>query len=469
MLFSSGVFLIYFLPFLLLLYTVVPVAFKNAVLLLASLFFYAWGEPVFVFVLLGITVADFYITARMDSETGRRRKQWLIFFLILHIGLLVIFKYPNFLVHNFNLLLEALGFSAIPWQPASLPIGISFFTFQAITYAVDIYRKEAELQRKIQDYALFVFLFPHLIAGPIVKYNRIAVELTDRVSNAITFHSGMYRFCIGLAKKVLLANVLAEFANILHSSQSTIGSGTAWLEMLAYTFQIYFDFSGYSDMAIGLGAIFGFHFPENFDRPYGARSITEFWQRWHITLGDFMRNYLYIPLGGNRRGSARTYFNLLLVFFLSGLWHGDSWNFVLWGLFHGIFLVIERLFLKKVLDRSGVVAVGYTFLLVLNAWVFFRFESFAEALAQFRAMWSFTGSFPEIAALSYYLGILAISIGIALVGILQRGQRRFSFPSFSGTSVLPYLGRFVVMLILYVVSFSYIIAGSYNPFIYFRF
>lgn len=469
MLFSSGVFLLYFLPFLLLFYMLAPAAFKNPVLLLASLFFYAWGEPLFVFVLLGITVADFYITAQMDRATGRRRRQWLVFFLILHIGLLVVFKYPNFLVHNFNLLLGALNFAPIAWKTASLPIGISFFTFQAITYAVDIYRKEAELQRKIQDYALFVFLFPHLIAGPIVKYNRIAVELTDRVSNAGTFHSGMYRFCIGLAKKVLLANVLAEFAELLHASQPVPGSGTAWLGMLAYTFQIYFDFSGYSDMAIGLGGIFGFHFPENFDRPYGARSITEFWQRWHITLGDFMRNYLYIPLGGNRRGPARTYFNLLLVFFLSGLWHGDSWNFVLWGLMHGTFLVIERLFLKQVLDRSGIFAVGYTFLIVLNAWVFFRFDTFGEALDQFRAMWTFTGSFPEIANISYYLWMLGISIGIALVGILQRSGRFTRFPAFSTTSVFPYLGRFVVMLVLYVVSFSYIIAGSYNPFIYFRF
>ncbi len=348
MVFSSVSFLLYFLPIFLLLYTIASPAYKNWIILFFSVYFYSWGAPRFVFLLLGSTLLDFYLVRYMSQQIdSKKRKYLLMLSLSLNLGLLAVFKYANFFVENIQTILVASGSSSFAWTNIALPIGISFYTFQTLTYSVDVYRKVHAPLRSVKDYLLYIMMFPQLIAGPIVRFNTIADQIEHRVETHQDKLQGFYRFCIGLAKKVLIANVLGEVVLLLLGEQpgistnwASLNSSLAWYCLLAYTFQIYFDFSGYSDMAIGLGKMMGFSFPENFDNPYNSRSISEFWRRWHITLGAFMRSYLYIPLGGSRVAKkSRLYVNLWLVFLLSGLWHGASWNFVIWGAFHGFFLV----------------------------------------------------------------------------------------------------------------------------------
>ena len=356
MVFSSTVFLLYFLPLFLIFYHSVSKKFKNLIILLGSIFFYSWGAPSFVFVIIFSTYIDFHIVKKLyHSDNLSRRKLFLSASILLNLGLLGYFKYANFFVENLNLALHNFGIQPFAWVEVALPIGISFYTFQTLTYSIDVYRNTEKPLDKASNYMLYIMSFPQMIAGPIVRFSSIAKQLNNRAESFDDKLSGFYRFCIGLSKKVLIANVLAQEANLIFDSNlNNLSMSQAWIGMTAYTFQIYFDFSGYSDMAIGLGKILGFKFPENFNSPYVSQSISEFWRRWHITLGDFMRDYLYIPLGGNRVSSQwRLFFNLWIVFLLSGLWHGSEWNFVIWGIYHGLFLIFDRMFLLNLLNKLG--------------------------------------------------------------------------------------------------------------------
>lgn len=466
MLFPSGFFLVWFLPLVLICYWLAPNRFRNAFLLLASIGFYAWGEPWFVFLLLGLTIVNFQLVRFLDKST--QRKAWLIAYLILNIGFLAVFKYTWFLLDNVQAAVGANWFD-IPEKPY-LPLGISFYAFHAITYGIDVYNRQFKALNNGVTFSLYLFLFPHQIAGPIVTYQSIAHELKERKFDLAAIPAGMYRFVIGLAKKVLISDGLILLIEACdHQQEIYPSSSWVWIKMLAYTFHIYFDFSGYSDMAIGLGQLFGFHFPENFNRPYTARSITDFWQRWHMSLGNFMKNYLYIPLGGNKNGSFKTYRNLLLVFFLSGLWHGASWNFVLWGLFHGSWLIIERLFLAKWLKKTGPFAGIWVFLIVLNGWVLFHETSFEQAVETYQWLWTFRfETLQPLRDLPYYQFLLFFcTIWIILEYLRPLGNWRIKWVN--STHVGIQLARFAWMAILYLACFSYVIAGNYSPFIYFNF
>ncbi len=356
MVFSSIVFLLIFLPLFLIVYNLADKKYKNWVILLSSILFYSWGAPRFVFVIIGSTLVDFYLVKALhESVKQNKRRLLLASSIFLNLGLLLYFKYANFFVENVNVVFARMGVDQMDWVEVALPIGISFYTFQTLTYSIDVYRKVHAPLDRVSDYLLYIMSFPQMIAGPIVRFSSVADQLSTRPDKIDDKLIGVYRFGIGLAKKVLIANVMAQQADIIFDGDlATMSSSAAWIGIIAYTFQIYFDFSGYSDMAIGLGRIMGFRFPENFDSPYTSKSISEFWRRWHITLGTFMRDYLYIPLGGNRvSNKARLYANLWIVFILSGLWHGASWNFVIWGAFHGIFLILDRLFLIRLLDKLG--------------------------------------------------------------------------------------------------------------------
>lgn len=348
MVFSSIIFLFYFFPIFFLIYYLAGDKYKNAVILAGSILFYAWGAPSFIFVILGTTAMDFYLV-RIMSHSRRKylRSLLLITSLSLNLGLLFYFKYSNFFIENINHLLAVAGMKEISWVKLLLPIGISFYTFETLTYVIDVYRGIHKPLKNFWDYQLYIVLFPKLIAGPIIRYHDFANQIYDRKTYYTSEYRlrGLYRFFIGLLKKVLIANAMAANADaIFNIPQSQLGTLTAWLGALSYTFQIYFDFSGYSDMAIGLGLMMGFRFPENFNNPYTSLSITDFWRRWHMTLGAWMKNYLYIPLGGNKvKTKRRLYFNLWLVFLASGLWHGAAWGFVIWGAYHGFFLVVERM------------------------------------------------------------------------------------------------------------------------------
>ncbi len=474
MVFSSSLFLFFFLPAFLLGYLLVPKYFKNSWILLASLGFYYWGAPLFIYILVGATIVDFFlINGIYQSKTPTRKKLFLITSLSLNLGLLAYFKYANFFVENFNSALNSIGVSEVSWTNIALPIGISFYTFETLTYAIDVYRGVHAPLKRIHHYLLYIVCFPKLIAGPIVRFNYIADQIPHRNETIDNRIFGFYRFSIGLAKKVLIANTLGGFATvILGASINQLDTPTAWLGILAYTFQIYFDFSGYSDMAIGIGKIIGFSFPENFDNPYNSRSITEFWRRWHMTLGDWMKNYLYIPLGGNQVSSkSRLYSNLILVFLLSGLWHGASWNFIIWGAFHGTFLILDRMFLKRVLDAVGTIpSVLFTFLVVMIGWVFFSIEEFNGALNFIKLLFSFDGKlkFPMV-SFEFYLTIIIATI-ISFVGLTNVGKKiqSFIYKEFEYSLTQTFL-VLITGVILYGLSASYITASGFNPFIYFRF
>lgn len=475
MVFSSSLFLVYFLPLFLLVYHLSPKVAKNYVILAASLAFYAWGAPTFIFILLGSTVLDFYIVKSLHAAGTKRRRNWLLTAsLAMNLGLLLYFKYANFFVENVNALLGSLGVTELAWTSVLLPIGISFYTFQTLTYSIDVYRREHAPLKRLTDYLLYIMSFPQMIAGPIVRFNLIADQITNRSESIDDKLLGFIRFCIGLAKKVLIANVMAEQADmIMDQDPETLSSATAWIGILAYTMQIYFDFSGYSDMAIGLGRIMGFTFPENFNSPYTSKSITEFWRRWHITLGAWMRDYLYIPLGGNRvKTIQRLYFNLWFVFLVSGLWHGASWNFVIWGAYHGLFLILDRIFLVKLLRPLGKVPrIAFTFLLVVIGWVFFRIESFEQATGFIGRMFSFVpeGSL-EVHVIADFWPVFWVAVFFSLLTLVPAGKRmeewvfeRKSYP------LGAYFGAVALCLLLFVLSLGAITASGFNPFIYFRF
>ncbi len=469
MIFSSNLFLLVFIPIFFLVYYGVPYRLKNFWALAGSAFFYAWGAPLFLFVLIGSVALDFLISKTFHSQN---RKFWLWVSLILNIGLLAYFKYANFFVENTNLMLGNFGFEQLEWTAVALPIGISFFTFQKISYLIDVYRGVRPRLKYFHDHLLYIILFPQLIAGPIVRYNEIADELLDRKKeiNADNRFLGLFRFVIGLGKKVLIANVLGVEADQVFNADDAekVNAGTIWYGAICYTFQIYFDFSGYSDMAIGLGRMMGFKFPENFNNPYVSRSITEFWRRWHITLSNWMRDYLYIPLGGNRVKGVRLYVNLWTVFIFSGLWHGASWTFVWWGIYHGFFLVLERLFLRKFYDRlPPIFCTLLTFFIVLLGWVLFRSETLDQALFFVGKMFTGFDGGPRLDVEFWLVITLAFLFSfMAIIPRVEVWQHRFLFER---PATLRTLIMIVIILIILPLCIGAISGSGFNPFIYFRF
>lgn len=444
-------------------------------MLIGSILFYSWGAPRFIFVILGTTLLDFLLVASMSKSSDERTRKWLMITSVcMNLGLLFYFKYFNFFIDNLSNAALIFGLRPIELAKIILPIGISFYTFESLTYVIDVYRKTHEPLKKFQDYLLYIILFPKLIAGPIIRYCEIADQLNNRDAAETTDNRvlGFFRFVIGLSKKVFIANTMAVFADeAFNMPVEKITAAIAWTGVLAYTFQIYFDFSGYSDMAIGLGRIFGFRFPENFDSPYTSRSITEFWRRWHMTLGAWMKNYLYIPLGGNRSGSKfRIYFNLWLVFLASGLWHGASWTFVIWGIYHGTFLVLDRIFLSHLLKRTGkVISTLITFFLIAIGWVFFRAESLSHACAMIRHLFTMDYRIPPGYFNDQFLFYLVLAVFFSFFTSFGFGQR-IQFKVFDPKAGL---GRMIVYSVisfaLFTLAVASVAATDFNPFIYFRF
>lgn len=482
MVFSSFVFLLVFLPIVLLLYYICPRRLRNLVLLVASLIFYAWGEPVYVLIMLFSTVFD-YTNGRLieyfrAQNSPGKMKAALVVDLCGNLAILGFFKYADFFIGNLNSVTGA-GLSLLH---IALPIGISFYTFQTMSYTIDVYWGKVPAQHNILDFATYVVLFPQLIAGPIVQYKTIADELSGRKNSLVDFSEGAFRFAVGMGKKVLLANQIGALWNEI-SGMSELTAATAWLGAIAYSFQIYFDFSGYSDMAIGLGRMFGFHFLENFNFPYMAGSITEFWRRWHISLSSWFKEYVYIPLGGNRKGMPRQILNLLIVWMLTGLWHGANWNFVLWGLYYGVLLIIEKLFLLRWLEKLPAwLGHVYSMFLVVIGWTIFAQTDMHALSGYLKAMFGV-----GVAAVNsdfFYLlscnGVLLVILVIcsadhrAWLRILpkRRGQVPVSdgniFDEVQSSSVLT-LAKPALMLVLLALSYAFLVGDSYNPFLYFRF
>lgn len=474
MVFSSILFLLYFLPTFLITYYLVDKKYKNIVILLFSIFFYSWGAPKFIFVILGTTFIDFHLVKWMSLiEKQLHRGILLTLSVSINLGLLFYFKYSNFFIENVNSFLSIFGDSNIQWTKLVLPIGISFYTFETLTYVVDVYRRVHKPLNNFWDYQLYIILFPKLIAGPIIRYHDLADQITDRTKNENNENRllGFYRFIFGLAKKVLIANHMGYQSDIIFSLDlNSIDTFTAWIGILAYTFQIYFDFSGYSDMAIGLGKMIGFRFPENFNNPYTSKSITEFWRRWHITLGAWMRNYLYIPLGGNKVNSkTRLYFNLWLVFLASGLWHGASWSFVIWGAYHGLFLVLERSFLLQVYDKIGKLpSTLITFIIVIVGWVFFRVEKVTDAFLYLEKMFIFKFKNTLSIDIEFYT-YLIIAFFFAFFVYFKKGQSIHDSFYINDFSLKKHLSIFSISIILLILCISSITSFGFNPFIYFRF
>lgn len=463
-----------FLPILVTLYLLTPERFRNVLLLIASIFFYSWGAPKFIFVILGTTLVDYVLVRLIHSaENIRLRTALLILSLCVNLGLLFYFKYSNFFIDNINALLGFAGLTGITWTKLVLPIGISFYTFESLTYVIDVYRRTHAPLKNFWEYQLYIILFPKLIAGPIIRYHDIADQIRGRFAdeNIQLRINGFFRFSIGLSKKILIANVLGQVADTAYSvAPENLNTTVASIAAICYTFQIYFDFSGYSDMAIGLGMLFGFRFPENFNNPYISQSITEFWRRWHISLGAWMKNYLYIPLGGNKvESKLRLYFNLWFVFLASGLWHGASWNFIFWGAYHGFFLVLERSFLLNIYQRVGRVAsIILCFIIVNIGWVYFRLEGFSTANSYVANLFSFDfGNLPF--RLDYKAQVILL-LAFVLVFIwsgdrMQKIQERI-LSSVTDTSLVI---KCLTCILLLIICSGYIIASDFNPFIYFRF
>lgn len=471
MVFSSNIFLFFFLPIFLIAYFVTPQKFRNYTLMLFSLIFYAYGAPDFVFLLVGECIVNYFIVRGMAKTEKTGTKKWLCALsVIMALGLLLYFKYANFFMDNLNAILGWMHHEPVGWMKVALPIGISFFTFQSITYTLDVYRGTTPPSNKLTDYVLYIMMFPQLIAGPIVNYNSVAAQLVERTSTMEDRVVGFYRFIIGLGKKVLIANTLAAYADqVFAMNYADLATSTAWIGILSYTFQIYFDFSGYSDMAIGLGKMMGFKFPENFNDPYTSRSVTEFWKRWHMTLGNFIMNYLYIPLGGNRKGKGRMYLNLWLCFLLSGLWHGASWTFVLWGAFHGLFICADKLFLKDLLKKAGKwPAVILTFFVVNMGWVLFRVDTAADAGGFYQALFAFKGGMTQPADLLFWF-TFGLAVVFSFLTLFKGGQRLqdtiFADHYSKGLSWT----MFAICLILLILSAGSLCVSDFNPFIYFRF
>ena len=461
MVFSSITFLFFFLPILLGTYYIVPNKAKNIVLLLASILFYFWGEPTYGWVMISSIICTYVFVILMDKYK-KNSKIFLILALFICVGILVYFKYTNFLIENINLWLK----DKIDFIYVILPIGISFYTFQLISYIIDVYRGQAKVQKNILKLAMYISLFPQLIAGPIVRYTTIEKQLENRVHTFQKFALGVRRFIIGLGKKVLIANVLGELANIFLSSNDN-SVLFYWLYGISAMLQIYFDFSGYSDMAIGLGKMFGFEFLENFNYPYIETNITDFWRRWHISLSSWFRDYIYIPLGGNRVNKIKWIRNIMIVWLLTGLWHGAAWNFVIWGVYFGILLIIEKLFLEKYLKKlPQFIGRLYVLFLVMISFIIFNAESIPQIIKNIGGILGITSNSLISTESLYYLKSYFLVIIIAILGATP------IFSKIATKNKISKIANFLepaYLLIILVTCTSYIINSSFNPFLYFRF
>lgn len=465
MVFSSIPFLYYFLPCVLLLYFAAPRRLKNTVLLLTSIVFYGWGEPKFVFLMLLTVLQGYLFGILIEKSGGRRARVYLAVSAAVSLGVLGYCKYADFFIENFN----AVTGLSVPLLRVTLPIGISFYTFQIVSYIVDVYRRKVPAQRNFINLAAYIAMFPQLIAGPIVRYADISAQLTDRQHSFEKCALGIRRFILGLGKKVLIANALGELCSIFKQSEDK-SVLFFWLYAAACALQIYFDFSGYSDMAIGLGRIFGFDFPENFNYPFISKSATEFWRRWHISLGSWFRDYVYIPLGGNRVKRFRWLCNLMIVWFLTGFWHGAAWNFIVWGLLFGGLLILEKLVLMKILKKTGILQYIYIVPVVLLSFVVFDAASLSEAWIYMKAMFG-AGGFPAVSTeglyyLKSYGGILIMAV-LGATPLISTGIRKLRERE-AFAKVLN-AAEPVFLLLLMLVITGYIVDGSFNPFLYFRF
>ena len=458
MIFSSPLFLFLFLPVVLGGYLIAG-RFRNLWLLAASLFFYSWGEPKYI-VLMGISVVFNYFSGRLLEQTEQYRNLILIISCVFNLGLLGIFKYANFITETINQVFV----SSFPLTDIALPIGISFYTFQILSYVIDVYRKEVPAQKNILSLALYISLFPQLIAGPIVRYSDIEQQIIRRQHSVEKFHNGILRFSTGFIKKILVADTVGTIADTMFSA-SNIGCWFAWLGIIAYTLQIYYDFSGYSDMAIGLGKMIGFDFLENFNYPYISSSVQEFWKRWHISLSSWFKDYVYIPIGGSRNGTIKTYRNLLIVFFLTGLWHGAGWNFIVWGLYYAFFLIAERLFLKNLLLKlPAFIRHGYTMLVVMIAWVLFRAKTLAHALNYIKALFSFSGisdvQLIDISNISLFMLCVGLVFSFPLIPhITQKLQNKKWFSYVNS----------IIILLVFALALINLVGSGFSSFLYFRF
>ena len=466
MLFSSIPFLYYFLPSVLILYFIVPKKLKNTALMLSSLVFYGWGEPKYVILMIASIIIGYFSGILIEAFSQKKAsKLFLGIAVAVNLGFLAYFKYADFFIENFN----AVTGLSVSLLRIALPIGISFYTFQILSYTIDVYRKNVRAQRNIINLAAYITMFPQLIAGPIVRYSDIEAQLKERTHSFENFSKGARRFIIGLGKKILIANSLGELCDIFKASDDK-SILFYWLYAVAFGLHVYFDFSGYSDMAIGLGRIFGFEFNENFNYPFISKSATEFWRRWHMSLGTWFRDYVYIPLGGNRTSKPRWFFNIFVVWFLTGFWHGAAWNFIIWGLFFAIVLIIEKLFLLKYLDKSKVISRIYTLVAVGISFVIFNATDMKEAFSYIGGMFG-AGNTPLVSTeLFYYLKSYAVTIIIGIIGatpIVKKTAERL-FES-SKISKFIWISEPVGLVVLLAVMTAFLVDGSFNPFLYFRF
>ena len=466
MVFSSTIFLCVYLPLVLLGYYICPKKGRNLFLLIASLVFYAWGEPKYVFLMIFSILVNYIFGRLMDKhrENKKRLKLMLVLSVVIDLGLLSVFKYTDFIITNVNAIFGA-NFDLLN---IALPIGISFYTFQAMSYTIDVYRNDVRVQKNLIDFGMYITMFPQLIAGPIVRYADVQDQLAERSVTTVDFSEGIMRFVVGLGKKVLLANQMGAVWSEIYALGGDVSALMAWTGAIAYTFQIYFDFSGYSDMAIGLGRMFGFKFPENFRYPYQSVSITDFWRRWHITLSTWFKEYLYIPLGGNRRGLARQALNLLIVWSLTGFWHGAGWNFVLWGLYYFVILFIEKLFLLKALDKlPKFFRHVYALLLIIIGWVIFASDDVSVLLPFLGSMFGANGAIGGMDV--YTLLTKAALLVICCVASTELPKKLFLSAAGAMNEKAAFTLKSVLTIALLALSMILLIGDSYNPFLYFRF
>ena len=466
MVFSSTIFLCVYLPLVLLGYYICPKKGRNLFLLIVSLVFYAWGEPKYVFLMIFSILVNYIFGRLMDKhrENKKRLKLMLVLSVVIDIGLLSVFKYTDFIITNVNAIFGA-NFDLLN---IALPIGISFYTFQAMSYTIDVYRNDVRVQKNLIDFGMYITMFPQLIAGPIVRYADVQDQLADRSVTTADFSEGIMRFVVGLGKKVLLANQMGAVWSDIYALGGDVSALMAWTGAIAYTFQIYFDFSGYSDMAIGLGRMFGFKFPENFRYPYQSVPITEFWRRWHITLSTWFKEYLYIPLGGNRRGLARQALNLLIVWSLTGFWHGAGWNFVMWGLYYFVILFIEKLFLLKALDKlPKFFRHVYALLLIIIGWVIFASDDVSVLLPYLGSMFGANGAIGGMDV--YTLLTKAVLLIICCIASTELPKKLFLSAAGAMNEKAAFTLKSVLMIALLALSMILLIGDSYNPFLYFRF
>lgn len=466
MVFSSTIFLCVYLPLVLLGYYICPKKGRNLFLLIVSLVFYAWGEPKYVFLMIFSILVNYIFGRLMDKhrENKKRLKLMLVLSVVIDIGLLSVFKYTDFIITNVNAIFGA-NFDLLN---IALPIGISFYTFQAMSYTIDVYRDDVRVQKNLIDFGMYITMFPQLIAGPIVRYADVQDQLADRSVTTADFSEGIMRFVVGLGKKVLLANQMGAVWSDIYALGGDVSALMAWTGAIAYTFQIYFDFSGYSDMAIGLGRMFGFKFPENFRYPYQSVSITDFWRRWHITLSTWFKEYLYIPLGGNRRGLARQALNLLIVWSLTGFWHGAGWNFVMWGLYYFVILFIEKLFLLKALDKlPKFFRHVYALVLIIIGWVIFASDDVSVLLPYLGSMFGANGAIGGMDV--YTLLTKAVLLIICCIASTELPKKLFLSAAGAMNEKAAFTLKSVLMIALLAMSMILLIGDSYNPFLYFRF